>query len=100
MEYSGGAYRLNADIIEVGANIRYIADGKNRITFGPGTQDFIVGGVSKLNISSAGVNIVTNITYYDTPGKEGTWRKRQEGNDLITERFESGAYVEKARLTP
>ena len=41
--------------------------------------------------------IATNptITYWGSPGVDGTWRLRRTNNDFVVERRESSVYVEK-----
>lgn len=37
--------------------------------------------------------------YYEDPDTDGSWKREQEGNDLVDYRRESGSWVEKSRVT-
>ena len=41
----------------------------------------------------------TGTIYYGARTTEGSWKKQRSGNDWIYYRYESGTWVEKARIT-
>ena len=40
----------------------------------------------------------TGVKYWGAKDTEGTWKEVRSGNDLVFYRYESGTWVEKARI--